>query len=273
MKLALAQMLVDGGAADANRARAVARIATAAADGADLVLLPEACDLGWTHPSATELASPIPDGATCLALGAAAREHRVWVCAGLTERDGAAVYNSAVLIDRTGAVVARHRKLNELDIGHAYYAQGDRLGVAQTELGTLGLVICADAFARGEVLTRALGYMGAQVILSPSAWAMPASHDNGKAPYGDTWRRCYMPVARDFGLWIAGVSNVGWLRAGPWAGQQCIGCSLVVGPDGREVLQGPYGPEADVLLYVDVTPTPRPARGTGWLAQWARAAR
>ena len=66
------------------------------------------------------------------------------------------------------------------------------------------------------------------------------------------------------GLWVAGVSNVGPVSAGPWAGRRCIGCSLVIGPDGREVLKGPYGQDAETVLYVDVTPHRRAARGSSW---------
>ena len=35
---------------------------------------------------------------------------------------------------------------------------------------------------------------------------------------GNLWRDNYGPVASDFRLWIAGVSNVGPITAGPWAG-------------------------------------------------------
>ena len=268
-QLALAQMLVEGGQPERNLARAEARIAEAAtAGGAACVLLPEALDLGWTHPSSLTDAEPIPDGGPCRRLRAAAREHGVFVCAGLTERAGETVYNSAVLLDPSGDVRLVHRKLNELEIGHAFYAQGDRLGVCHTELGTIGLVICADGFAEGQVLTRSLGYMGADVILSPSAWARPADHDNVQDPYGQIWRESYMPVARDFSLWIAAASNVGPIAAGPWMGRNCIGCSLVIGPDGREVLQGPYGIDAETILYVDVETVARPARGDGWRPIW-----
>ena len=54
MKVALAQMLVEGGQPDQNLQRAEARIQEAAQRGADLVLLPEALDFGWTHPSAVD---------------------------------------------------------------------------------------------------------------------------------------------------------------------------------------------------------------------------
>lgn len=188
----------------------------------------------------------------------AAAEHRIYVCAGLTERDGEAVYNAAVLIDRDGQLRCRHRKLNELEIGHPYYARGDRLNVATTEFGTLGLMICADGFATDHVLTRSLAYMGADVILSPSAWAVPADHDLETEPYGDTWRDAYIPVARAFSMSIIGVSNVGPITGGPWRGRRCIGCSLAIGPDGRELLHRPYGEAAEAVMYLDITPRPSP---------------
>jgi predicted amidohydrolase len=266
--LALVQMRVEGGARHANLARAAARIAQAADQGAHVVLLPEALDLGWTHPSATTDASPIPEGETATCLREAARRHRVHVCAGLIEQAGPARYNAALLIGPTGDLLLHHRKLNELEIGHPCYQLGDRLGVAPTPHGTFGLMICADAFAPGQIVSRTLALMGADVILSPCAWAVPADHDQVREPYGQLWRDHYGPVARDYRLWIAGCSNVGPLDAGPWAGRKCIGCSLVVGPDGRQVLLGPYGEDADVILHVQVTPEPRPARGDGWERWW-----
>lgn len=270
-KLALGQMRVIPGDCGGNQARARQFVARAAAQGAQVLLLPEMLDVGWTHESGDRDAGAIPDGATCRELRAAAREHRIHVCAGFGERCRETVYNAAVLIDPRGDVILHHRKLNELEIGHAACAQGDRLGVVTTPLATFGLMICADAFARGEIVSRTLGLMGADVILSPCAWAVPADHDPVREPYGGLWRDCYGPVARDFRLWIAGVSNVGPITTGPWRGRQCIGCSLVVGPDGQPVTQGPYGAEAEALLIVEIAPVPRPARGDGWEAVWRSA--
>jgi predicted amidohydrolase len=281
-QLALVQMQVDGGRKVANLARAEQNIAEAAQHGAHVVLLPEAMTLGWTLPTSRAEADTIPDGLSCQRLCAAARRHQVYVCSGLIEKvemvaatksalpTPEQVYNAAVLIDPEGRVLLRHRKLNELEIGHACYDQGDRLNVVDTPLGRIGVLICADANTQGQVLTRALALMGADVILSPAAWAVPPDHDNAKEPYGATWRNCYTPVARDFRVWIAGVSNVGTVEGGAWNGWHCIGCSLVVAPGGREVLQGPYGKTADTILYVEITPEKRPARGTGWEAYWKK---
>ena len=267
-KLAMVQMQVTGGDRAGNLARAEQRIDEAAANGAQVVLLPEAMDLGWTHPSALTQAQPIPDGQSCQRLMQKANEHKVYVCAGLVELDGERVYNSAVLIDPEGQVILKHRKINELDMGHPYYAPGDRLGVIETELATFGLHICADANAEDFVLTRSLGYMGADVILSPCSWAVPAEHDNQKEPYGALWKGAYGPVAKDFSLWIAGCSNVGRMSDGPWKGWKGIGCSLLMNPEGEVALCGPYGEAADVILFTDVTPRPRPAQGTEWGKVW-----
>lgn len=267
-KLALVQMRVIGGDKRTNLRHAVELVEQAATAGAQLALLPEAMTLGWTHPSARAHADEIPDGESCRALRDVARRTGIHLCAGLVERSGDRVFNAAVLIDPAGEVRLHYRKLNELEIGHALYAPGDRLAVARTALGCLGVMICADAFAPGQVIARTLGYLGAEVILSPSSWAVPADHDNRTAPYGRLWLDNYCPVARDFRLWIAGVSNVGPLTAGPWQGRHCIGCSLLVDPTGAPVRRGPYGVDAECVLYADVQPVPRPARGDGWEALW-----
>jgi predicted amidohydrolase len=267
-EMALVQMSVTGGDKRRNLARAEKLIAEAAAHGSRLVVLPEAMDLGWTHPSSRTAAEPIPHGEPCRRLAESAACHGIFLCAGLTERCGDHVFNSAVILGKSGELLCFHRKINELEIGHPFYAQGDRLNVAGTELGTLGLMICADGFARDHVLSRSLCYMGADILLSPSAWAVPADHDYQTDPYGAIWKNSYRPVAQEFCVWIAGVSNVGPINDGPWAGRKCIGCSLVVGPDGAEVVQGPYGVDAETILYVDVKTVKRPARGCGWMEYW-----
>lgn len=269
-KLALCQMRVLGGDREANLVHAGDMIAEAAKHGAQFVLLPEAMDLGWTDPSALTEAEPIPDGKTCRFLSEMAVKHELYVCSGLIEKDGDRVYNSAVIIDPEGEVILLHRKINELDIGFPYYALGDRLNVCQTEFGTFGLLICADAVANGSVLTRSLSYMGADVILSPSSWAVVADHDNQTDPYGGMWKDAYKPIATDFRVWIASCSNVGWMTGGPWKGWKGIGCSMVIGPGGTDVLHAPYGEDADTIVYAEIKPEPRPGQGTTWYEYWSR---
>jgi predicted amidohydrolase len=263
-KLALVQMYVTPGDLQKNLSHADKLIAEAAAGGADVVLLPEVMDLGWTHPSAKQYAGAIPGGKTFKSLAEAAKRNNVWLCCGIAEKDGDEIFNAAVIIDNKGVLQIKHRKLNELDIAHDVYAQGDRLNVCKTPWGTFGLMICADGTSTDHVLTRSLCYMGADVILSPSSWAVPPDHDNIKEPYGKTWRDAYMPVAKEFSVWIASASNVGPVTEGPWKSWRCIGCSLIIGPDGKEEMMGPYGENAEKIIFYNIKPVPRPARGTGW---------
>jgi predicted amidohydrolase len=92
--------------------------------------------------------------------------------------------------------------------------------------------------------------MGARILLSPSAWAVPPGHDNTRTPYGGEWIAPYRELALRHSMPVVGVSNVGPVVGGPWDGWRCIGASLLVGADGQVLAQGPYDEPA--LLVVDV---------------------
>lgn len=260
-RTAMAQIRVDGGQPSANLDRAIAAIEAAATSGCQLVVLPECLDLGWTDPSARTLAQPIP-GPHTVRLQDAACAHGIMVAAGLVERASEQLFNSAILIDRTGQIRLHYRKINELDIALDLYSVGDRLGVVETELGTIGLNICADNFRDSLAIGHILGRMGAQVILSPCAWAVDADHEHTTHPYGELWRDAYSDLCRLYPLTILGVSNVGWITGGPWKGRKCIGCSLAMGPDGVILAQGPYGESAESITLVEVRPQSPIAHGT-----------
>ncbi len=251
-KLALIQLHVEPGDSVRNLSRAIDLIAQAAAAGAQVALLPEALPFGWMDQSAQDEAEPIPNGKAYKALQEVASRHKMFICTGLVERAGDRIFNSAVLLSPEGELLLRHRKIHELGMAHSCYDLGDRLGVVNTTLGRVGLMICADGFAPGQVIARSLALMGAQIILSPCAWAVPPDHDNAREPYGKLWLDNYGAVARDFPVWMAGCSNVGRIRGGPWAGHKCIGSSLVVGPGGVKQIQGPYGELAEKVIYADI---------------------
>lgn len=261
VRIGMAQILVEGGQSDANLGRAVAMVARAAAEGCAVVVLPECLDFGWTHPSARERAEPIPGGIS-ERLSAAARDNGIYVVAGLTERAGDRTYNAAVLIGPGGEALLKHRKINELDIAHDVYDVGDSLAVARTPIGTIAVNVCADNFPDTLVFAHAQARMGAQLLLSPSAWAVDADHDDATDRYGALWETGYTSLARLFDLAVVGVSNVGWLTAGPWASRKCIGCSLAVAPGGTVLARGPYGENAEALVTVEVPVVPTAVRGT-----------
>jgi predicted amidohydrolase len=257
----MAQILVEGAAPAANLERAERYIRDAASQGCRLVVLPECMDLGWTDPSARRLAQPIP-GPHSQQLSGVAKLAGVYVVAGLVERAGDRLYNAAVLIDPRGQIVLVHRKINELEIAHDLYSIGDRLAVAHTELGTLGINICADNFPNSLAIAHVLARMGAQLLLSPSAWAVDADHDNRVQPYGARWHEAFAELGRLYDLPVIAVSNVGWLTEGPWKGRKAIGCSLATDHRGQILAEGPYGDAAEALIVVDVVLRQSSLRGT-----------
>lgn len=261
LRIGLGQILVEGGRPAENLDRAVSMIASAAEAECDIVVLPECLDFGWTDPSARDGAQPIP-GPHQARIADAARDHRIHVVAGLVERAGDRLYNAALLVGPDGETLWHHRKINELDIGLALYEVGDRVGVVETELGTVGICICADNYWDSRAMGHVLCRMGAQVILSPSAWAVVPEHDEAADPYGDDWLPSYSELARLYDVAVVGVSNVGMMTGGPWAGRPCIGKSLAVGPGGDVLAWGPYGVDAEALVVVETELRPPVGRGT-----------
>jgi predicted amidohydrolase len=251
MVVGMGQMLVEGGKPEANLARAARMIEEAGRRGCEAAVLPECMDVGWTHPSARELAQPLP-GPFSDRLAQVAKQAGIYVVAGLVERAGDKLYNAAVLLSPDGGLLLKHRKINELDIAHDLYSIGDRLSVAETPFGIIGVNICADNFPSSLALGESLARMGAKLLLSPCAWAVDGNHDNETDPYGGLWKEAYSTLATRFGMAVVGVSNVGWMTGGPWGGRKCIGCSLAMGPKGEILAEGPYGDEAETLLEVNI---------------------
>jgi predicted amidohydrolase len=194
MKLALAQLDVTAADVAANRDRAIDAIESAAAQGADLVALPELWNVGFfAFDRYDDLAEPL-DGPTLSRIREAAIEHDIGVLAGsivedLAEsgQDGAdtpqsdagrpaetGLANTTVLFDRDGTRLATYRKHHlfgyeseESDL----LVPGESLGVAEFEGFTVGMTTCYDL--RFPELYRDLLDAGVTLVLVPSAWPYP----------------------------------------------------------------------------------------------------
>ncbi len=252
LKIAMGQMRVDGGLPEDNLNGAAFMIMAAAQEHCQAIVLPECLDLGWTHDSALKLAQPVP-GPHSDRLAHLAREHGIHIVVGLVEREGDDLYNSAILIDDQGDILLKHRKINELDFAQELYCTGTTLNCVDTILGRVAIPICADNLAEAQHIGDTLGLMGVDLILSPCAWAVPPKYNQKKKPYGQEWIKPYTRLAKKYGMAVIGVSNVGTLETGDWAGWNCIGCSLAVGRNGKILEHAPYGEEAEGMFIVTLS--------------------
>jgi predicted amidohydrolase len=133
---------------------------------ADVILLPEGMTVVGTKKSYADVSEPVPGGPTVTALGAVAKDKKAWVVAGLYEREGSVIYNTAVLIDREGRFAGKYRKVylprEEIEAG---LTPGDEFPVFHTDFGRVGLMICWDVQYTDPA--RALALNGAELILLP----------------------------------------------------------------------------------------------------------
>ena len=138
----------------------------ACAQSPQLILLPEIA-LQWRlSDHALDSAVAVPGPETDI-FSAIACDHATHVCVGLYERDGDAVYNSAVLIGPSGQVEGTYRKVH-LAVGGENTSgllAGDGFPVFDTEIGRLGCNICMDSSAAES--SRMVGLGGADFLLLP----------------------------------------------------------------------------------------------------------
>ncbi len=137
----------------------------AADNHADIVCLPEGITLVGTGKSYVEVSEPIPGPSTEF-LGSIARQKNIYIVAGLLEREGPVVYNTAVLIDREGKLAGRYRKValprEEIQGG---VTPGNSYPVFDTDFGRIGMMICWDL--QFPEVARQLAMQGAEVIFMP----------------------------------------------------------------------------------------------------------
>ena len=130
--------------------KALARLITeAAVHGARIIVLPEMCTTGLTIENVMEaelLAEPLPGPSTSF-FSRLAADHQVYLVLGLAEYDPATnkFYNSQILLDPTGQLIGKYRKIN-LFGPDLNWAEGGDLGYQAVEVEgyMIGLGICCD---------------------------------------------------------------------------------------------------------------------------------
>ena len=244
VRIACIQMQPVIGKVEDNVAHSLGLINRAVERGAKLVVLPELSNTGYMFQSREEafaLSEPIPDGPTVKAWSEIAAKHKLHLVAGICERDGNKLFNSAVLIGPSG-YIGTFRKVHLWNEENLYFEPGD-LGfpVFHTAIGRIGMAICYDGWFPETYRLAAL--QGADIVCVPTNW-VPIP---GQAPGREAMANILaMAAAHSNSIYIACADRVGTERGQPFEGQ-----SLIVGHTGWPVA-GPASRDKEEILIADV---------------------
>lgn len=243
MKVALIQMN-SGHDKVANLAAAARLIEQAVTDERpDWIGLPEVFDsLGGSPADKIAAAETLPGGPAYKMLQDLARRHGVFIHGGsILERSGdnSRLHNTTLVFDRSGAEIARYRKIHMFDIttpdGHVYnesatFAPGDELATYRCGDMLIGCAICYDL--RFPMLFQKLAEAGVDMIALPSAFTLQTGRDH--------WDVLVRARAIETQTWLCAPAQWGTFSAGNGT-RQTFGHSLVADPWGQIIASAPDG--------------------------------
>lgn len=251
VRVACAQLMArELAAAEAALEDVLGAIAAAGALGADVVVLPECSYPGYVlldkNPFARKaILSPQE---ALRRIGEAARRARINAAVGVANiGPGGAVRNEAVLFDRSGSIAGRYAKAHLWNFDRRWFAAGREYPVFDTDVGRVGMMICADG--RVPEIARTLAHRGAWLVLDPTAWV----------GVGPTYAEMPNPQV-DFSLRVRAIENGIWIAAADKCGSETgsvhyVGKSMVVGPHGTVVAMAPADVTALIVAEVRRTRT------------------
>jgi len=245
---------------EANLQRAVAFVEQAAADGADVVCLPELFRSQYfcqrEDAEMFELAEPIP-GPSTEALGKVACARNVTIVASLFERRAAGIYhNTIALIDPQGEVAGLYRKMHIPDdpayYEKFYFTPGD-LGFQAfpTPVGKVGTLICWDQWYPESARLTTL--RGATILFYPTAigWHPQEKQQHGAAQR-DAWRTIQRSHAIANGVYVAAVNRIGHEKPDDGSpGIEFWGTTFLVDPFGIVLAEASTDREEVLLGEID----------------------
>ncbi len=246
-----------------NRLRLGEKIRSAAADGAELIVLQELHDglyfCQTEDVDLFDLAEPIPGPATDF-YGELAQELGVVIVTSLFEKRAPGLYhNTAVVLERNGSIAGVYRKMHIPDdpgyYEKFYFTPGD-LGFhpIETSVGRLGLLVCWDQWY--PEAARLMALAGAELLIYPTAIGYDDRDDREEQErQRSAWQLVMRGHAVANGLPVIAVNRVGREPApgdDPEAGITFWGSSFAAGPQGEMLTELPLTEEATEIIDIDL---------------------
>lgn len=217
------------------RAELSALIEEAARKGSKIIVCPEMATTGYIwqdRESILPFAEPA-NGPTFTKLAPIAQKYKCWIVCGYVEKENEFLYNSALVIDPTGALTCSYRKILLYDADYTWAKSGSTRYLIETEYGIMTPAICMDL--NDIALIRFLHNRKPNILAFCTNWL-----DEGTLVL-DYWQNCLF-------MWK------GWfLAANSWGPDENIsfcGQSVILNPQHEPVVQAPK--TGNQILYSSV---------------------
>jgi omega-amidase len=239
MKIAVAQISCSLGDPETNLSKVRDLSQRAEQTGAELIVFPEMTDTGYSVPVIQKHASHWKTGFVAN-LQNVANDLSMAIVSGVSERDGSSIYNSQILVDAKGGIVAKYRKTHLYAVAPVdeqnCFAPGNTF--QSFALGNLrfGFSICYDL--RFPELYRNLATeQNVGAFLISSAWPFPRDEHfrvlaQARAIENQSYVIASNRVGKDEDVWFCGNSAI---------------------IDPRGVVIAAASPDREELIYADVS--------------------
>jgi predicted amidohydrolase len=234
IRAAAIQFNVKQGDVDANLAYVREAIPRAAAQGANLAVLPEMWSSGFAYRNLNELALRT-EGIVAELLELSAR-HRMVIVGSMPEPNGDKVFNTVYVADN-GVVAGVYRKIHLFSLlgEDRAFSGGNSWLLADTTIGKVGVIICYDL--RFPELSRRLAIEGAEVICVPAQWPRPRQ---------EHWRTLLRARAIENQLFVVSCNACGMIGK-----LDFFGMSMIIDPKG-ELLAEAGESEGEIIAPLDI---------------------
>lgn len=176
MTVAVVNFKVDAGKKDSNLSRIIGFSEAAAKSGADLVLFPEMCLMGYDYFVNEEISmeekirvTETIQGPSCKEIAKVAKERGIYIVFGASEKEEGSdtLYNSAIAIGPEG-VIGSYQKIHPFETESIWCDKGENPFMFDTKWGPISIGICFDTYQFPELMRHYVSN-GSRLYLNPTA--------------------------------------------------------------------------------------------------------
>lgn len=177
ISVAVVNFKVETGNKRRNLGKIVDFTVAAAKKGADLILFPEMCLMGYDYFIDEKIskekkveATETLTGDTCKELIKVAMDNKIYIVFGMSEKNDSTsneLFNSAVAIGPEG-MIGSYRKIHPFDAENKWCIKGEMPFMFDTKWGPISIGICYDTYQFPELLRHYIS-KGSRLYLNPTA--------------------------------------------------------------------------------------------------------